>query len=498
MSDRFPISDTVIQAPASGSQMDPSAARSGSNTLVVWRDAGADSTIVGTRLNSSGEILDPYGLQLSDIDRGCFSPRVAGNGTDWLVAWMSSAGSGSLDDEIWVRPVDIDGSPTNSSTMIDTHLQLLERSILQDVVYGDGIYVILWSIIPAPFSGPRHIYATRVDSLGHILDPTPIPIGSETASATSPSAAYDGQDFLIVWTDYRNGLTDIYACRLSTAGQLLDGEGFLVFDGTTRQSNPTVVNAGDHYFVAWLDEGDANIYGTRVESTGNVIDLPPIAVSSNGTSTNGLQSAFDGTHTLIAWRDTRNEAENSTDIYGTTVDSSGVVGNSAGQAIVTHSSEQHLGDISNLGSGFLVLWYDERNNSDDVYAQQTDTLGNLDGNDYCLKVSGNSQEAPRVSYGSSSWLVVWSDRRLDGLPQIYAARISETGTILDADGFDVALSPQAQYEPAVDFQWSKLARRLEGGSGNRIDKLQYTGVRALGRTEVYTILKESTSRRMLW
>jgi hypothetical protein len=111
------------------------------------------------------------------------------------------------------------------------------------------------------------IYASRVDSIGTVLDSTAIAIVSASgtptgAGADAPAVAFDGQNYLIAYVDYRpqggSGNSNISATRISSAGTLLDGTpstaGIAVT--TTPGSNSSPVSVG--------------LYGRRV--LGNVVE----------------------------------------------------------------------------------------------------------------------------------------------------------------------------------------------------------------------------------
>ncbi|TET17101.1 MAG: hypothetical protein E3J78_07990 [Candidatus Cloacimonadota bacterium] len=66
-----------------------------------------------------------------------------------------------------------------------------------------------------------------------------------------PSIAFDGTNYLIVWTDGRDSLDVIYGARVSQSGTVLEPDGFALLAENDEQINPVVAFDGENYLVAW-------------------------------------------------------------------------------------------------------------------------------------------------------------------------------------------------------------------------------------------------------
>ncbi len=102
-------------------------------------------------------------------------------------------------------------------------------------------------------------------------------------SQNLPAAAFDGENFLVVWQDCRHGAdADIHGARVSPLGVLLDSTGIAISTAEGTQDCPTVAFDGMNFPVAWSDgrAGAArDIYGARVSSRGVVLDPGGIPIS---------------------------------------------------------------------------------------------------------------------------------------------------------------------------------------------------------------------------
>ena len=72
--------------------------------------------------------------------------------------------------------------------------------------------------------------------------------------------AFDGTNYLVVWTDYRGGATKVYGARVSPDGTVLDQSGFAI---SAAGSAPAVAFDGTNYLVVWSDQD--SIVGARVD-----------------------------------------------------------------------------------------------------------------------------------------------------------------------------------------------------------------------------------------
>lgn len=131
-----------------------------------------------------------------------------------------------------------------------------------------------------------------------------------------PSMAFDGTNFLIVWEDNRRGTSDIYGARVDRTGEL--GDPYGIFIGS-KGNTPSVSYDGASYMVAW--EQSPNIFAARVDPSGTVLDPGGILVSSSNSAKCRTAICFDGVNHLVLWEDNLSGFFNQ-DIYGARVSAS--------------------------------------------------------------------------------------------------------------------------------------------------------------------------------
>jgi len=115
LGEEFAISDTAAAAVAFSGH-DPAVASDGSGFLAVWVDGErgqcsppCSGAIHATRLDASGQVLDPGGLAISYEELCKFDPAVAFDGTHYVVVWADRRDP-SMDRDVYASRVAPDGT----------------------------------------------------------------------------------------------------------------------------------------------------------------------------------------------------------------------------------------------------------------------------------------------------------------------------------------------------------------------------------------------------
>jgi hypothetical protein len=354
----------------------------GTNYFVVWVDYG---DVYGARVSEDGAVLDQPPISISREGSAGEDPRVAFSGTNYLVAWTDS----------------------------------------RNAIIGDA---------------RDDAYAARVSPTGKVLDRTGIPI-AEMAYDGQVGVASDGTNFLVVWdgVDARTDEYTIRGARIDDAGKVLDPEGFSISKGEEEQITPSAAFDGTNYLVAWYDSRgwpDANIYGTRVSKAGKVIDPAAIKISKSPKVLNGPSiTAGDGQY-LVTWTHLRNDFDY--DVWGARVSSEGTVLDSDGLLIGLAPNHQWLPNAAFDGTNYLVAWEDLRRGGDEykahVFGTRVGRAGDvLEPKGMVISEAMPVQAMPSVGFGDGNYLATWMKERDDSgdVFDIYAVRVDKDGKVID-------------------------------------------------------------------
>jgi hypothetical protein len=225
--------------------------------------------------------------------------------------------------------------------------------------------------------------------------------------------------------------------RRTTGDGLDDGE-FLIdtsitYVGAPRaQAYPAIAFDGTNFLVTWEDcRGGpySDIYAARVTPQGTVLDTSGIPVST-ATSRQGYPAiAFDGASFLVAWEDSRNGMYS--DIYAARVTPQGTVLDPSGIPVSTAAYGQYVPAIAFDGANFLVTWQGS-GSSPDIYAARVTPQGTvLDPTGIPVSTATYDQLYPAVAFDGANFLVAWQDNRSGSYSDIYAARVTPSGVVFD-------------------------------------------------------------------
>jgi hypothetical protein len=234
---------------------------------------------------------------------------------------------------------------------------------LSGIAWNGTIYLAVWvDLVGGRRAG---MLATRIDAQGHILDPTGITLawfGAPTAaqslvslSTAHTSVAWDGENFLVAWSENRTsnpfGL-DAYAVHVSPEGQV--GSLLRLTDGDATEGVPAVACGPDDCLLAWQTEaGDGNrIYATRLSSSGEQLDKPPLLLSGSSTADLNPAVAWSGTEYLVVWN------REGAGVHATVVLPDGEVPEPEGHRVGFTSQGNSPSVAPGANGAFFVSWYE--------------------------------------------------------------------------------------------------------------------------------------------
>ncbi|MBL8793877.1 MAG: hypothetical protein JNM56_08230 [Planctomycetia bacterium] len=163
---------------------------------------------------------------------------------------------------------------------------------------------------------------------------------------------------------------------------------------------------------------------------------------------------------LVAWQsgnleegDLRKEIKYAGDIVACRVDAAGKVLDAKPFSVCAAKDLQERPRLA-FGAGvFLVVWQDLRNEKDwDVYGARVTPEGEvLDTAGFLIAGSKHNQALPQVVWDGKNFLVVWQDARSGNRYEIYGARVSPEGKVRDPEGSLLVTekAPVSRFGPVV-------------------------------------------------
>jgi MYXO-CTERM domain-containing protein len=503
----------------------PGIAWNGSEFFVVWEDRRANQAdVYGARISKAGTLLDPTGIGISTAKGNHRSPRVASDGSGFFVIWMdervvlsqprafgarvSSDGAVLDPDGIYLAPItdhqqfypticfdgtnyqiaweDVDYTEPSKAGMRGVLLSPAGTTVVGDIILSS---TSTDSSLASACSSSGSLVAwrggtTRVDTSGRVLDPTGLLVPPQTIYATSPAVASDGTNYLLVWQDASGG-SFLVETTVSASGSVGDRNGTKLIKSANTQTQPAIVRGASGYLAVFFDDrasgsGVVDLYGMPLDDSGK-----PAAAASlirswarppSGIGQPGL--AWNGSHYFVAWLDMWNGPTMQMYRLDGTGKPLGQVQLPAG-AVVAANSWSTVG-VTSDGSNFLVAWTDSRNTPPrtpgpgpqpttdlDIYATRIGDDGTiLDAQS--IQVAGGTaqQSTPAAAFDGTNFLVTWLDDY-----SVRAARVDRSGVLLDSTSIPVGGKATGSLPAIAWGQGTYLIAWLgaSGPTGMRLD-----------------------------
>jgi hypothetical protein len=403
----------------------------GTNFLVVWDQAidSATSSIRGTRVGPGGQVLDSgFVIGSSSGANSWYRITATSDGTNSLVVWNDTALGlrGAL--------VATDGS------IVDTGIALTPAGYHpgHTSLYDGTNFLVAWAYSS---SSAGYVMASRVSRAGVPLDTPGVYVsGPLPANTENPAVAFDGNRYFVTWDDDRYYCPNIYGARLTRQMSVLDTTGICISrsqGAANTQHDPSAAFDGNNYLVAWVDNRNmaGAVYAARVSPGGVNLDPAGIPVCTLASNRGYPSVAFDGTNYLVTWADGRRS--DSADIYATRVTIDGSVLDPQGIPLVV-GGDAHTFPMSAFnGTNYLLVWDDLTDSGMcSIRCARVSPAGQVldPGDTLCTAWSAWT---PVVAANGANWLVAWHDWRSEMNPGVYGARITSDGQVLDPGGFAI-------------------------------------------------------------
>jgi hypothetical protein len=262
-------------------------------------------------------------------------------------------------------------------------------------------------------------------------------------------ASYRNSDgyVLTVWSDTRVGDRDVYGQLVSPSGQQLwESTGKPIVRYPYRQEDPDVVAVDGGWVVAWIDfrnDSTGDVWAQKITNTGEFLWVT--AVGDSGVLVDELpfspvnelsvRVVHDGAGgAIIAWEDQRRDPG---DIYAQHMTSSGTRAWASPLAITDLDGDQIGITADGDGAGnMLVAWNDKRNLSDqNIYAAKITPSGSTPWGANGLLVCGRAGEQGSTKIctdNQGGCYLGWQDRSEGSSNNLYVQHLNGSGQLYSA------------------------------------------------------------------
>ncbi|MBL8762933.1 MAG: NHL repeat-containing protein [Phycisphaerae bacterium] len=256
---------------------------------------------------------------------------------------------------------------------------------------------------------------------------------------------------LAVWSDNRSGDHDVYGVLIGPAGNVIGTPAGFKIAGVsgTNEGDPRVAACGNRFLVVWGngvgDGSTTDIFATRVNTSGTVLDAAPIVISNAaGVQHNQRQPASDGVDTfLVAFRTASESVYGGIRTMRVRASTGATLDPAGGVALAPGVDGEGLKKNASVSFGagrFLVTWDDERDRAGypgegiDIFgAFVAPATGSVVGVPFATTRASSCQEGSRSAFDGSNFIVTHNDERATGCVtgDVYGERVSPAGQVLD-------------------------------------------------------------------
>lgn len=261
------------------------------------------------------------------------------------------------------------------------------------------------------------IVGDNVDSksiTAQLLSPTGSLVGSRISlgvTGASPYIAFDGTNYLMLWSNYSGSDGDniktmdtVFGQFISTSGNLVGSHFPIISDATISSPKGGCLVFIDSTYIIVFKRNRID-YVQRLNRSGSLIGSP-LQVSQNEVNDNTI--GFDGTNFLVVWA-SHEDYGYQQDVYGQFISKSGALVGS--NFTIDHGDMASDNPVSIVydGSKYLVAFHESSTIGWNLFAHFVSTSGLVDANRIMLRDSTYSPGFPFLNFDGTNYLVVWSD-----------------------------------------------------------------------------------------
>ncbi len=222
-----------------------------------------------------------------------------------------------------------------------------------------------------------------------------------------PDVAFDGTDYMVIWTDRRsNTYYRLYGTRVTPQGTVVTPNGFPIGPGNSRnQYRPSICFNGTRHFIVWgYATAPYTVTGRFMETDGTLGDTVYIASCPTFAYNTGI--AYDGTNYLVVWVEYNYSGA---PIRGQFVSTDGSL---IGSPFTITTSAYYYNALGFRfdGTNYIVTWASAVG-ARPIKGRKYDTAGNPVGNEFTVSNTSNACYYCDVCPGNDNhYLNIWSER----------------------------------------------------------------------------------------
>lgn len=420
-----------------------------------WLEWGAADQLHTVRINSAGTVLDAGGGPLLPIVIGgtvnnAYKPMLLGRtGGGAHLFWYDARAALGSDANVFVLPITSANQPETQrcvSTSTPNHR-------LPDFAAGPNGQVALTFV--SELANDRRVMVRFLSASGEPNAGGPIEVfrGPTVGQST---IAWNGSVYMVAWDSGPSGLTpiSIKMRRMNADGSFVDASPIDVMPGYS----PDVEALGDDFLIASsrVHTFPQTIFAQAIRvdgPTGALLDPSPFILLAGYVST-GPRVKTDGTRWVVTYHSHWSHDSSQSDAVYNFVNANGTFTPALNPT--TTSGGAGTPDVAWSGSKFLFVWRSNTlsNANNYISGRVMNADGSFATGDFVIAEAPGRQLRPVVSWDGTSFVVAWDDQRnqgsfFDARTDIYAARVSESGVVLDPSAFPVVATAQGDASAAI-------------------------------------------------
>lgn len=407
----------------------------GTRWWVAWQRV--QSGVQFARVDAAGAVLDPGGVLLATLaPELARNLHVAANANGGQVVWDSQSVSAHPSHEVRTRHA-FDASSFGP----ELELSLSATSQIHPALCAspDG-----WMLVyESQLGETRRVLAWPLDPAGNARTSAPLELGSGFTGG-APGVAWNGSVFGVSWTD---GST-VVVQRVAQDGTLVDATPIPVMSGTEA----SIAAVGSVFLIAttqFLSNPQfRDAYVRRFDGdTGAFLDAGRVDIGGGYAQLAKVTSMED--RWLVVYQSNwSHDSPQATNIAVIVLPDGSMPTNTG---IDFGGSPAAAGK---RGEALIVWRLNSLANADnDIACCRIQADGTV-GPKVVVSTAAGRQLSPSASWTGSQWLLAWEDQRnqtsfFDAETDVYGARVSASGALLDPQGFPWIVSGEPVASPVL-------------------------------------------------